>query len=174
MPLDYTKPAPNPTSNSPNVGLPCPPPLLPRLWNNSTLLPIAVVIIQMWGRLCLIHPPPSLASATPWKKGEIHTAMECVKASFSIFSNISAFNVCCSTHATLRVLGKKGKIQREECVRVLAFQCQNFPFNEYLFPTAYHLRNGRIFFHIFWNITSGFLSRRNCDSCPDVLTTLTP
>ena len=27
MPLDYTKPAPNPTSNSPNVGLPCPPPI---------------------------------------------------------------------------------------------------------------------------------------------------
>ena len=38
MPLDYTKPAPNPTSNSPNVGLPCPPPTAHHCyWDSGTI-----------------------------------------------------------------------------------------------------------------------------------------
>ena len=88
----------------------------------------------MWGRLCLIHPPPSLASATPWKKGEIHTAVECVKASFSIFSNISAFNVCCSTHATLRVWAKRGKFREKNVSESSHSNAKIFHFRSIHFP----------------------------------------
>ena len=153
MPLDYTKPAPNPTSNSPNVGLPCPPPIATETLEQFNSPP----------NCSGYHPNVRSAlshSSSPFtcdrhaleKGGNSHRSGMCQSFVFNLLKHFGLQRLLLYSSCNFAGLGKKGKIQREECVRVLAFQCQNFPFHEYLFPTAYHLQNGRIFFHINWKL----------------------
>ena len=140
MPLDYTKPAPNPTSNSPNVGLPCPPPIATETLEQFNSPPNCSGYHPNV-RSALSHSSsPFTCERHALEKGEnSHRSGMCQSFVFNLLKHFGLQRLLFYS-CNFAGLGKKGKIQREECVRVLAFQCQNFPFQEYLFPTAYHLR----------------------------------
>ena len=73
------------------------------------------------------------------KGGNSHRSGMCQSFVFNLLKHFGLQRLLLYSSCNFAGLGKKGKIQGKECVRVLAFQCQNFPFQEYLFPTAYHL-----------------------------------
>ena len=71
----------------------------------------------------------------------------CQSLIFNLFQSHFVFSV--SAHATLvsAVPSKKGEIHSKECVKVLAFRCQNFPFQQFPLPTD-HLKGADLVLHL--------------------------
>ena len=93
LPLGYSSyplTCSNLTSTSPNVGLTSAQPATGASIPHSSQLQCSRCGLSTKCEPALIHPPPSPAESHALKKGEIHTE-ECVKASFSIFSNVFCF-----------------------------------------------------------------------------------
>ena len=88
--------------------------------------------------------PPLPSRATPRKKGEIHAAERNVsKPQFQSSQKISVLSVWCRSCNFAGLPAKKGEIHTKECVKVLAFRCQNFPFQQFPFPTVHRWKNER-------------------------------
>ena len=159
MPLDYTKPAPNPTSNSPNVGLPCPPPIATETLEQFNSPP----------NCSGYHPNVRSAlshSSSPFtcerhaleKGGNSHRSGMCQSFVFNLLKHFRLQRLLLYSSCNFAGLGKKGKFREKNVSESSHSNAKIFHFTSIYFPRLIIFERAGSFFHVFWNIsiTSGF------------------
>ena len=165
MPLDYTKPAPNPTSNSPNVGLPCPPPTAHHCYRAPGTIQLSSQL-QWLSSKCEVGSvsfilPLHLRAPRPGKRGKFTPQWNVSKLRFQ---SSQTFQASTSAAVLMQLCGfwaKREKFREKNVSESSHSNAKIFHFRSIYFPRLIIFERAGSFFHVFWNIsiTSGFPSK---------------